>query len=70
MTKKTQYLKPDTILKNYWNDNEHFADLFNAVLFDGKQVIKATELTDLNTESSSVWNTKIMPKALWHQETA
>ena len=54
MTKKTQYLKPDTILKNYWNDNEHFADLFNAVLFDGKQVIKATELTDLNTESSSV----------------
>ena len=54
MTKKTQYLKPDTILKNYWNDNEHFADLFNAVLFDGKQVIKATELTNLNTESSSV----------------
>ena len=30
---KTQDLKPDTILKNYWNDNGQFADIFNAVLF-------------------------------------
>lgn len=39
MTKKTQDLKPDTVLKNYWNNNEQFADLFNAVLFGGEQVI-------------------------------
>lgn len=29
-------LKPDTVLNNYWRDNEQFADLFNAVLFDGR----------------------------------
>lgn len=54
MTKKTQHLKPDTVLKNYWNNNEQFADLFNAVLFDGRQVITADELEDLDTENSSV----------------
>ncbi len=42
--KKTQGLKPDTVLKNYWRNNEQFADLFNAVLFEGKQVIRPEEL--------------------------
>ncbi len=51
---KTQDLKPDTVLKNYWNDNEQFADLFNAVLFEGRQVIKPEELEDADTEESSV----------------
>lgn len=54
MAKKTRHLKPDTVLKNYWNNNEQFADLFNAVLFDGRQVIKADELEDVDTEVSSV----------------
>ena len=54
MAKKTQDLKPDTVLKNYWNDNEQFADLFNAVLFDGRPVIKAEELEDVDTEESTV----------------
>ena len=54
MAKKTKDLKPDTVLKNYWNDNEQFADLFNAVLFEGKQVIKPEELEDVDTEESSV----------------
>ena len=47
--KKTQGLKPDTVLKNYWRNNEQFADLFNAVLFEGKQVIRPEELQDLDT---------------------
>lgn len=51
---KTQDLKPDIVLKNYWSDNEQFADIFNAVLFEGKQVIKPEELEDLDTEESSV----------------
>ena len=51
---KTQDLKPDTILKNYWNDNEQFADFFNAVLFEGRQVIKPDDLEDMDTEESSV----------------
>lgn len=54
MAKKTQDLKPDTVLKNYWNDKEQFADLFNAVLFDGEQIIKADELEDADTEESNV----------------
>ncbi len=54
MPKKTQDLKPDTILKNYWNDNGQFADFFNAVLFDGEQVISPDELEDADTEESSV----------------
>ena len=54
MTKKTQDLKPDTVLKNYWNDNGQFADFFNAVLFDGEQIISPDELEDADTEGSSV----------------
>lgn len=54
MAKKIQDLKPDIILKNYWNDKEQFTDLFNAVLFHGKQVIQAEELEDIDTEESNI----------------
>ena len=54
MHKKTQKLKLDIVLKNYWRNNEQFADFFNAVLFDGKQIIKPEELEDADTEESSV----------------
>ena len=54
MAKKIQKLKPDTILKNYWSNNEQFADLFNAVLFDGKQIIKPDELEEMDTEESTI----------------
>lgn len=54
MAKKAQDLKPDIVLKNYWSDNEQFADIFNAVLFEGKQVIRPEELEDVNTEESYV----------------
>ena len=48
MRKKKQNLKPDIVLKNYWSNNEQFADLFNAVLFDGRQVIHPEELEDVD----------------------
>lgn len=54
MAKRKQDLKPDTVLKNYWSDNAQFADLFNAVLFNGKQVILPEELEDVDTETSSI----------------
>lgn len=54
MPNKTRNLKPDTILKNYWSNNEQFADLFNAVLFQGRQMILPEELEDMDTESSFV----------------
>ncbi|MCM1223814.1 MAG: transposase [Lachnospiraceae bacterium] len=54
MAKHTQDLKPDTILKNYWNDNRQFADFFNAVLFHGQQIISPQELVDADTDESSL----------------
>lgn len=54
MTRKNKELTPDIVLKNYWNNNEQFADLFNGVLFEGKQMIKAEELQDVDTEDSVV----------------
>ena len=54
MAKKKQDLKPDTVLKLYWSGNEQFADLFNAVLFDGRQVILPEELEDVDTEESTI----------------
>lgn len=33
-------VRPDTILKTFWRDNEHFADLFNAALFGGEQSVR------------------------------
>ncbi len=54
MVKKTQILKPDTVLKNYWNDNGQFADFFNAVLFGGEQVISPDDLEDVDTQESTI----------------
>lgn len=55
MAKREKKLKPDTVLKRYWNDNEQFADLFNGVLFAGEQVIQPEELEDADTEEASVF---------------
>ena len=43
-------LKADTVVKNYWRNNEQFADIFNAVLFNGNKVIKPEELEDMDTK--------------------
>ena len=51
---KQNKVKPDTILKNFWRNNHHFADLFNAALFDGKQVLKPDDLTEVDTDVSSL----------------
>ena len=54
MGRKKERLKPDIIVKNYWRNNEQFADFFNAALFGGKQVIRDDELEDMDTENSTV----------------
>lgn len=46
--------KNDTISKDFWRDNEHFADLFNAVLFGGEQVVKPDNLEEMDTDVSGV----------------
>ena len=64
MSQKTQALNPDTVLKNYWRNNVHFADFFNAVLFKGQQIIKPDELMDLDTEESSILEHKKYAEAI------
>lgn len=48
--------KTDTVLKNFWKNNERFADLFNTVLFNGKQRLRPEDLTEVDAEVSSVLN--------------
>ena len=43
MTKVKNKVTQDTALKNFWRDNERFADLFNAVLFNGKDFQSSDE---------------------------
>ncbi len=51
---KQNRIKPDTILKNFWRDNHHFADLFNAALFNGEQVLNPDDLSEADTDVSSI----------------
>ena len=48
-------VKPDTILKTFWRDNDHFADLFNAALFDGEQVLNPADLMEVDTDVLYQW---------------
>ena len=48
------HIKIDTVLKEFWRDNERFADVFNAALFHGKPVIRAEKLQESDTDVSSV----------------
>ena len=43
----------DIAEKVYWRDNKHFADLFNTVFFDGRQVIREEVLTEADSEVSN-----------------
>ncbi|MED9967503.1 MAG: Rpn family recombination-promoting nuclease/putative transposase [Blautia sp.] len=52
-TAKKDKVKPDVILKEFWRDNERFADLVNAVIFGGEQIILPEELTEADTDISS-----------------
>ena len=46
--------KSDVVLKQWLKNKARFADLFNAVVFDGEQVIKPEELEEINSESGIV----------------
>ena len=54
MTRIENKVTQDTALKNFWRDNQRFADLFNAVLFNGKEVLKAEDLEEVDTDVSSI----------------
>ena len=55
MSKK---ITSNIIEKDYWRNNAQFADLFNAVLFNGRPVIQADSLEEIDTEESSVMENK------------
>lgn len=42
----------DIVLKNFWCQDAYFADLINAVVFAGRQVIRAEMLTEMDTDVS------------------
>lgn len=48
----------DAVLKEYWDDCDRFADLFNAVLFEGDEIIRSDELETVDTEESQVFEHK------------
>ena len=48
----------DVSLKTFWRDNEHFADLFNATVFNGKHVLKPDKLTEMDTDVSATIHSK------------
>ena len=45
-------IKTDTIFKEFWRSNERFADLFNAALFGGQEVLTPDSLTEADTDVS------------------
>ena len=47
-------VKPDTVLKTFWKNNQRFADLFNTVLFDGNTILKPNDLKEADTDVSSI----------------
>ena len=51
---KLNKIKPDTILKNFWKNNDRFADLFNTFLFNGEEILKPDDLTEVDTDVSSM----------------
>ncbi len=56
-TNSTTHQK-DVTLKTFWRDNEHFADLFNATVFNGRQVLKPDKLTEMDTDVSATIHSK------------
>ena len=50
--------KSDDVLKEYWSAKHRFADLFNGVLFDGKQVITKEDLQDSDTALATTMKVK------------
>lgn len=54
ITTHSNKVKPDVILKNFWHNNDRFADLFNATLFHGKPFLQPDSLVDVSTDVSAV----------------
>lgn len=47
-------INTDVLLKDFWRDNDRFADLFNTILFKGEQVLDPKSLHEMDTDVSGV----------------
>lgn len=47
-------IQNDIKLKEFWRNNEHFADLFNAAIFNGEQFINPKNLYEMDTDTSAI----------------
>lgn len=45
-------VRKDVILKEFWRDNERFADLFNTFFFNGEKILSAESLQEMDTDVS------------------
>jgi len=50
--------KEDELLKCYFSDDERYADLINGVSFSGRQVVRAEDLFDRDTQTGYHKNTQ------------
>ncbi len=53
----------DIVLKEFWRDNERFADLFNGTVFHGRRVVDARLLEEADTDVSGGTSTEAFTKA-------
>ena len=51
---ESKKIKADGVLKEFWRQNDRFADLFNAVVFQGKEVLKPEALQEMDTDLSGI----------------
>ena len=53
----------DLVKKRYLSDNERYADLINGLMFKGRQLIRAENLMDMDTQTG-MWS-RIWRKGKW-----
>ena len=56
--RKEQKMQADQILKEFWEDNERFADFFNTVFFGGRKLVSPEELETISPDMSDAEETK------------
>jgi len=55
---KQSLAKEDEVLKRYLSDDERYADLINGVSFGGRQIVRAENLSDRDTQTGYHKNTR------------
>lgn len=54
MGRTAKKISKDIVLKEFWRSNDRFADLFNAVIFEGQEILRAEDMQEMDTDVSGV----------------